>query len=462
MYLDYYKLAEQPFGVTPNPRYLYLSSTHREAMASIWHGVTENRGFTAMIAHPGMGKTTLLFNLLQKAPASLKTVFLFQTLCSPRDLLRNLLADLGVSSDGQDLAHMQTQLNGVLIQEAAAGRRVVVVIDEAQNLDEPAMEVLRVLSNFETSDEKLMHVVLAGQPDLARKLSSPSMVQLRQRVSVVARLAPFNAGETREYMKYRLCVAGYRAARPLFSDRACDLIAMHSHGIPRNINNICFNAMALGCALQKEVIGPEIVREVLEDLDLEALTKQSFSPSGPAPSFDRRPYRRAQGTSWLRGGLIRTGLMMAAILLSLTILLAACNVNEPGASASLVAAPTSTVARASASPNLDQRMTGVDPLPHDGALLRDAESSPNTQTVGERDQSFTVQMGPGETLYGICLRYFGRYDGKILQRMETLNPGLGDPKRIYVGRTVRLPSQETVRLAEQTDLPASKMEEEKQ
>jgi type II secretory pathway predicted ATPase ExeA len=447
VYLDYYKLAEQPFGVTPNPRYLWLSLTHREAMASIWHGVTENRGFTALIADPGMGKTTLLFNLLQKAPASLKTVFLFQTLCSPRDLLRNMLADLGVSSEGEDLAHMQTQLNDVLVQETAAGRRVVVVVDEAQNLDEPALEVLRVLSNFETSDEKLMHVVLAGQPDLAKKLSAANMVQLRQRVSVVARLVPFDASETREYIEYRLRVAGYRAARPLFSDRACDLIAMHSHGIPRNINNICFNAMALGCVLQKEMIGSEIVREVLEDLDLEALTKQPFCPASAAPSFDRTLRRRGPATEWLRRALIWTGVVTAAIVLCLTILSAACNVGEPGTSASLAAGPVSAVAPASASPVLEQRTAGVDAVPADGTPVPHAERSPIAPTTGEREQFLSVRIGPNETLYGICIRYFGRYDGKMLQKMETLNPGLGDPKRIYVGRTVRLPSQETVSLA---------------
>jgi len=403
-----------------------------------------------------------LWLIITKAPASLKTVFLFQTLCSPRDLLRNILADLGVSSDGQDLAHMQTQLNDVLVQETAAGRRVVVVIDEAQNLDEPALEVLRVLSNFETSDEKLMHVVLAGQPDLAKKLSSANMVQLRQRVSVVARLVPFDAGETREYIEYRLRVAGYRAARPLFSDRACDLIAIHSHGIPRNINNICFNAMALGCALQKKVIGPEIVREVLEDLDLEALTKQPFCPASAAPSFDQTQRRRGPATAWLCHALIRAGVVTAAIVLCLTILLAACNVDEPGASASLADGPVSAVAPASASPVLDQRTADADAVPADGTPVPHAELSPIAPTTSARGQFLSVRIRPNETLYGICIRYFGRYDGKMLQKMKTLNPGLGDPKRIYVGRTVRLPSQEMVSLAEQTDLPGSNMEEKKQ
>jgi type II secretory pathway predicted ATPase ExeA len=459
VYLDYYKLDEQPFGVTPNPRYLYLSSTHREAMASVWHGVMENRGFTAMIAHPGMGKTTLLFQLLQKAPSTLKTVFLFQTQCSPRDLLRNLLADLGVSSDGQDLAHMQAQLNEVLLQESAAGRRVVVVVDEAQNLDEATLEVLRVLSNFETSDEKLMHVVLAGQPELAKKLASPNMVQFRQRVSIVVRLVPFKASETREYIEHRLRISGYSAPRPLFSDRACDLIAVHSQGIPRNINNICFNAMALACALQKKVIGPESVREVLADLDLDALTRQPYCPESTVRSIDRpMPNPRRLTIGWLRGALIRTGLVVAASTLCLSILSAACNVGEPGGLAAPVIARTPVIATASNSSDLSENLKTSDVSSSDAKLNSATQLPSSPRATEEADPLLSVQIGPRETLYGICIRYFGRYDGKLLQEMKALNPGLGDPKRIRAGRTVRLPAQQVITVAEQRDSSATKLE----
>ncbi len=170
MFLRYYNLTSQPFGVTPDPRYLHLSPTHREAMASVFSGVMQNRGFTALIAHPGMGKTTLLFDLLQRIPRSLKTVFLFQTQCSERDLIRSILADLGVHNAGDDLAGMQGKLKGALLREASQGRRVIVLVDEAHNLDDSVLEGLRVLSNFETGQDKLLHIVLAGQPELARKL----------------------------------------------------------------------------------------------------------------------------------------------------------------------------------------------------------------------------------------------------------------------------------------------------
>src|SRR5271154_4444394 len=184
MVLDYYKLREQPFGVTPDPRFLYMSSTHREALASLLYGITSGRGFMSLIAKPGMGKTTLLFQLLQKLEGTARTAFLFQTLCTPRDFLRGLLADLGVEDHDGDLVWMHSKLNEILVRQSRERKRFVVVIDEAQNFDDSVL----MLSNFETPSEKLMQIVLAGQPQLADKLASAKLVQLRQRVSILSSL----------------------------------------------------------------------------------------------------------------------------------------------------------------------------------------------------------------------------------------------------------------------------------
>ena len=268
MVSDYYNLADHPFGITPDTRYLYPSPTHREALASLLYGVQSGRGFMSIIAKPGMGKTTLLFQLLQQLGHSARTVFLFQTLCSPVDLLRSLLHDLGTEAHGRDLPEMHSQLNECLLTESRRGKRLVVVIDEAQNLPDPTLELLRMLSNFETPREKLMQIILAGQPQFAEKLASPNLVQLRQRISMVARLEPFTPQETNLYVGHRLRVAGYDFRAHFFTPRAGAMIAEHSEGIPRNINNICFNALSLGCALKRKPIDEEIIREVLDDLDL--------------------------------------------------------------------------------------------------------------------------------------------------------------------------------------------------
>jgi type II secretory pathway predicted ATPase ExeA len=314
MVLDYYNLREQPFGVTADPRFLYLSPTHREALASLCYGIKSGRGFMSLIAKPGMGKTTILFQLLDQLKDSARTVYLFQTLCQPEDLLRGLLRDLGVSDDSGDVVHMQDQLNQVLLSEARQRRKVIVVIDEAQNLQDSALELLRMLSNFETSSDKLMQIVLGGQPQLRDKLALPHLLQLRQRMSIFARLHPFNREETHLYIENRLRVAGYNFERPLFTSSAQALIAKYSEGIPRNINNICFNALSLGWVQKQKTIEKEVVREVLNDLDLtsEGNTDLAQTPSARISrgwgEIGRNPFQQA--FSW------RKQLALFAILLS--------------------------------------------------------------------------------------------------------------------------------------------------
>jgi type II secretory pathway predicted ATPase ExeA len=267
---QFWGLREQPFGVTPDPRYLYLGPGHRETLASLFYGIEANRGFLALIAQPGMGKTTLLFHLLEKFRHSARTAFLFQTQCSSRELLRFLLAEFGIESKENDLVGMHEQFNRYLLEQSAAGNRVIVVIDEAHNLKPSALETLRLLSDFETPRAKLLQIILAGQPELATKLASPSRSQLRQRIASFNRLEPLAPLEVAQFIDHRLHVAGYQGP-PLFSDKAKAMIAGLSEGIPRNINSLCFGALSLACALRKKTIDTEIVDEVFGDLDLQRL-----------------------------------------------------------------------------------------------------------------------------------------------------------------------------------------------
>ncbi len=283
MYEKYFGMREQPFGVTPDPRFLYLSAAHREALASLYYGIEANRGFLGLIAKPGMGKTTILFHLLERFRSSARTAFLFQTQCTSREFLRFLLSELGYESDGNDFVRMHEEFNRRLLQEARAGNRFIVVIDEAQNLEPSVLETVRLLSDFETPRAKLMHIVLAGQPELADKLASPGLAQLRQRVSIVHGLEPLSPREIKNYIEHRLRIAGYEG-EPLFAPGVYEDIAGFTHGIPRNINNFCFNALSLTCALQKKVVDSEAVKEVIADLDISKLT--SDAGSDLASGFD--------------------------------------------------------------------------------------------------------------------------------------------------------------------------------
>jgi len=268
MYLNFYGLLEQPFGVTPDPRFLYLSPTHREALASMYYGIDAERGFIALIAKPGMGKTNLLFQLLQQFRSRARTAFVFQTQCTSREFMRFLLLELGceVQSD-MDLVSMHELFNRALLQEAHAGRRFIVVVDEAQNLEPSVLETIRLLSDFETPQAKLLQIILSGQPELADKLSRPSLRQLRQRISLLSTLKPLPLDEVGQYINHRLRAAG-REDTTLFTPAAVKLITEMSEGIPRNINNICFNVLSLGCALKLKTIDVDSVRQVAADFDL--------------------------------------------------------------------------------------------------------------------------------------------------------------------------------------------------
>jgi type II secretory pathway predicted ATPase ExeA len=280
MLLDFYQLKEQPFGVTPDPRFLYLGPSHREALASLCYGIKMGRGLVALVAPPGMGKTTLLFRLLQHLRQSARTAFLFQTQCDSKGLLHYLLGDLGINTRGQDIVGMHDQLNSLLVEEARAGRRFVVVIDEAQNLDENVLETARLLTDFETPSEKLLQIILAGQLQLVDKLKRPELVQLRQRISTVGRLQPLGLSEVNDYINYRLRIAGC-STMPLFAPSAVSKIASISEGVPRNINNLCFNALSLGYALGAAKIDADLVSEAATDLEL-----------GPSTTADPLPEQR--------------------------------------------------------------------------------------------------------------------------------------------------------------------------
>jgi type II secretory pathway predicted ATPase ExeA/LysM repeat protein len=455
MVLNYYQLAEQPFGVTPDPRLLYMSATHREAIASVLYSVRAGRGFTALIAEPGMGKTTVLFNLLQQLGDSAKTAFLFQSQDTPKNFLRNLLQDLGVEDDGQDLASMQTKLNDCLVRETSQGKSILVVVDEAQNLDEPVLEVVRMLSNFETPREKLMHIILAGQPQLASKLALPQLTQLRQRISTIARLKPFSAAETRAYIEHRLRVSGYRSETPLFTDHAYSLIAKYSAGIPRNINNLCFNAMSLGCAMKQRTIHAAAVEEVLTDLDLAPLREvtpvtefrqKSVSVPGHAPGWFAGFIPKSW---WLKAGIAALAVSIAGIGLAgmvksrrsetPTSAIASGNSITPQQKTSVGSEISVGPTDISASPEKTDESVDSVSTPQSGAPVV-VESAASIKKLAPAADSVMVRVGPKDTLYKICVDNLGRYDAQVEALVYQLNPGLEKPRLIRSGQEIRIPT----------------------
>jgi general secretion pathway protein A len=418
--VDYYKLREEPFGVTPDPRFLYLGAQHREALASLAYGTQSNRGFLALIAKPGMGKTSLLYQYLEWLRGKARTAFVFRTDCDSREFIRHVLLDLGVDAARKDLPTMHEALNQVLAKEMRAGRRFVLVIDEAQNLQEKVLESVRLLSNFETPWMKLMQIVIAGQPGLAEKLSRPSMTQLRQRISLVIRLAPLNQEEINAYIDHRLSIAGCTDAA-LFTTGARRLVAEHSEGIPRKINNICFNAMSLACALKQKSIGRGTVLEVVADLDLGSLIEKQSTVTGareegpiqvtptPKRSIERKKL-------WLQGWAASFAVVGALVLAVVT------GVNKGEVRASNIAEQIDNPA--------------AQQLP----VL--AQTPANLQVTDPlvRQELRSVRISQGQTLYQISMNDLGRYDRRILAKIRNLNPWLGNPNQIRAGQQVLMPS----------------------
>ena len=438
MFLNFYKLTEQPFGVTPNPRYLYLTPTHREAMASIFYGVIENRGFTALIAPPGMGKTTLLFELLQRCSA-LRTIFLFQFQSSPEGLMRSLLAELGIDG-ARDIAEMQEELNQAILREAAEGKRLVVVVDEAQNFAEPVLEVLRMLSNFETSTEKLVHIILAGQPQLAEKLLAPSLAQLRQRISIVARLTPLDAAQTHAYIAHRLRVAGYTSAKPIFSEGASELIAHYAGGIPRNINNLCFNAMSFGCSLKRKTIERGLIHEVYRDLDFRSLLAQPHRieemekrEPDPTPTISGAQGRRAGR------GLVRTA--VASSLVS-ALCLGGVLINHRLRPRSVSANVINAASVAAQGVDLNHfKASNPDPAATENPLSPAVTGQLDESSAQQSPSLFrSVQVSPGQTLYKLCIENLGEYNEAAVKEIRKLNPWLRNPKLMHPGQIIRMPA----------------------
>jgi type II secretory pathway predicted ATPase ExeA len=286
--LEFCGLRQQPFDVTPDPAYLFFSPTHREALTALKQGIENFRGFMMLVAEPGMGKTTLLNKLMEELSESARVVFLFQTQCTSRDLLGYILNELEVDHTGMDVIAMHRALNQALLEEMLRGRRFVLIVDEAQNLTESVLETIRLLSDFETTHSKLIQIVLAGQPQLAETLMRPGLVQLRQRVAVLANLKPLTPTETAEYMEFRLRAAGW-SDRLLFSSEALDQIAESSEGVPRRINNLCFNALSLAFERGLDYVDADIVKEVVGRLNLESLVRlpeiEAVSGQAEAPAI---------------------------------------------------------------------------------------------------------------------------------------------------------------------------------
>jgi len=278
MYKSFYGLKENPFNVNPDPRFLYLTKQIEEALTGLMYGIQTRKGFITLTGEVGTGKTTLVNRLLDWLHhRQTRTAFLFNSRMNSSQLFDFILAEFDIPCESKSKSQQLLKLNHWLLERYRAGETVVLIVDEAQNLTFPVLEEIRLLTNLETSTEKLLQIVLSGQPELEEKLRLPQLRQLRQRIMLRCHTSPLTAEQTYEYIRERLRIAGADGT-PVFSEKAVEAVHLYSMGIPRVVNLLCEHSLVNAFVDQQRPIGPKIVEDVAREFQLDEV--EPIAPAG--------------------------------------------------------------------------------------------------------------------------------------------------------------------------------------
>jgi type II secretory pathway predicted ATPase ExeA len=503
VYTAHFGLREKPFNVTPDPRFYYANPVYREAYASLLSGVQERKGFVVMTGEVGTGKTTLLRMLMANLEATVRFAYLYNTTLSFEELLTYTCDELGIAVEGGGrLARIQA-LNAFLIEQLRRGGTGALFIDEAQNLEPDVLENLRLLSNLETSTEKLLQIVLVGQPELEAKLAQPGLRQLRQRVSVQCRLDRLKDREVEDYVRLRLETAGARRT-DIFERSAMERIAVYSTGIPRLINIICDNALVVAYATSAKRVAASMVEEVASDLGLVSPPPGPPPPAGatepgPPPAalsraeprtaaevLRRRTLRRPRQRRWAMG--TRVGALVVLVAVGAALVLWAPHVAgqiaamgasiKHGWSRAMLSRPQSQLdgpeRGTAAGPGPEPRVEDSQPareatatataspapagLPSTAAPVGQALALPPRpaeppRTAPERSGAVTpgrpIVVPHGATVADIALKTYGGYNLLAIDLIKELNPHIGNLNWIRAGEQLRLPALDAETLIRQ-------------
>ena len=304
VYCEHFGLTREPFNITPDPSFLYLSESHREALAQLVYGIKSRRGFVVLTGEVGTGKTTLIQSLLEELNGNTKTALIFNMIVGPKDLLRYVCEKFGLVSDRENQREVHDNLSLLerfLLDSYHNGDNVAVIIDEAQNLTTEVLENVRLLSNFETTRDKLLQILLVGQPELSVRLNASDLRQVKQRVALRHHLNPLNVSEGKAYIARRLEIAGGDIS--LLTPEAAAAVHSYSGGIPRLINILCDNGLLTAYALRKNRVETTMISEIARDLQLAPtgrLVRESavVGPTGVTASRpgEGNPQRPVSGT----------------------------------------------------------------------------------------------------------------------------------------------------------------------
>ncbi|OPY00833.1 MAG: hypothetical protein A4E61_01860 [Syntrophorhabdus sp. PtaB.Bin184] len=429
MYLNFYNLRKQPFHITPDPEFLYLSPSHKEALAAIIYGIEEKKGFVAIVGAVGVGKTTILRSYLEKADKKrLKIVYVFNPRLSFEGLLKTIYQELELPVESNDVVEMTNRLYEVLIEEYRAGNTIVLVVDEAQNMPVDTLENLRMLSNLETSRDKLIQIVLVGQPEFEEELQQHRLRQLRQRLAIRSTILPLTEHESMEYIRYRLEKAGVSPSA-VFTPASLKTIVKKAKGIPRVMNVLCDNALITGFGYRRKPVTRGIAREIIRDFDglkwpsagrwwfpaLSALTVALIAMAWFLPN---------QETVF---GRIRT---LASVEQNKESARVATIVPPPPAATGEAQAPSAAAPQQEAPPAAENPPS-ADARPGAGAAL--------PSVVEKRSEAVKKSIAHGDTLIKLSREVYGRSDERTLRLIQKNNPQVVNPDVIHAGGMLTFP-----------------------
>jgi len=266
VYLDYYGLSEPPFDITPNPRFLFYSAKHREAYNHLLYGIRERKGFVQLTGEVGAGKTTLCRAMLEQLDANYATALILNPVMNSQEMVKAIALEYGLPVNGLDRLEIISVINQFLLQQVEAGKETVLIIDEAQDLTDELLEPIRLLSNLETDNRKLLQIVLMGQPELRDRLNNPRLRQLRQRITVRYHLLPLSRHEVNQYVHHRLHLCGGNGI-PSFTRAALWRVYHYTQGIPRLVNALCDKALMAGFVQQRGSIDFRLINRAIRELE---------------------------------------------------------------------------------------------------------------------------------------------------------------------------------------------------
>ncbi|HQP30618.1 MAG TPA: AAA family ATPase [Deltaproteobacteria bacterium] len=427
MYTEFFGLKIKPFTITPDPRFLYMSQVHKEALAHLVYGVREKSGFVVITGDVGTGKTTLLNALLQKLPPGMPKVVIKNPNVKQENIYFLLGEAIGLPDENRARDYLNLYENRLKEIGGAA-----LIVDEAQGLSIEMLEEIRLLSNLETPNEKLVHIILLGQPELNATLRSPNLRQLKQRISVKFTISPLSQAETIEYIKHRLRVAGYEPMeKPIFSPAAMQVIYQRTRGYPRVINILCDNAMLAAYTEDTREVTPRIIKQVASEIE-------GTYAQGPRVPLPRTGIIAAAVIALAAGAALWYGLARDADGPADKPALERPAQNQPAPQASrtvpvpvIPTGPEATPARKMAAQDVPTAMTDITP-PVAASL------PPSLSQI--KPQGGYVKAREGDSLASLAIRHYGRIDGDILKSVRDANANVGNLERLSKGQSIFLPN----------------------